>query len=365
MNRPLPRIFAATVALAIAFAPALRAQTVSTDPVGAITLTLKADSDTHVSVPFHRPVALETQVQTISGNTITINSSANISSNQFVYNSPSQTNTYYLQFTTGSRAGMFYTVTANDASSITIDPNGDAGLAGNVGTGDTFRVIPYWTLNTLFPNGQGLYSTTTLTPKSSILIPAATTPGINLSAAGVYYYYTGSGGPGWLKLGDNVHFHPDVVFAPDSLFIVRHPPSVADTQIVLVGNVPMSAQSIILNNLQSNTPQDNAIALPVPVTVTLGNSGLASVMVSTTTLTPKDELLVFDPTVSAQNKSASAIYYYYTGSGGPGWLKLGDSANFHNNDVIFQPGFGYVLRRAAQPFPGSNVWTFVPPYLAP
>jgi len=343
----------------------VQAQTVTTDPVGAITLTLKGGSDTHISLPFHRPVALETQVSSLSGNVITVSAAANITGNQFVYSSPSQTNTYYLQFTTGNRAGMYYTVTANDASTITINPNGDAGLDGNVITGDTFRVIPFWTLNTLFPNGQSLYSTTTLTPQSSILLPPGSTPGINLSAAGIYYYYTGSGGPGWLKLGDTAAFHPDVIFPPDSLFVVRHPLSSADTQLVLVGNVPMSAQAVILNNLQSNTPQDNAIALPVPISVTLAGSGLSTVLTSTTTLTPKDELLVFDPSVVAQNKSATAIYYYYTGSGGPGWLKLGDTVNFHDSDVIFQPGFGYVLRRAAQPSPGSNVWTFVPPYLTP
>jgi len=340
------------------------AQTVATDPVGAITLTLKAGSDTHVSLPFHRPVALETQAQSISGNTITVSSSASLTASQFVYASGSQTNTYYLQFTSGSRSGMYYTVTANDGTTITVDPNGDAGLANNVSSGDTFRVIPYWTLNTLFPGGQSLYTTTNLTPQSSILIPPGKTPGINLSAAGIYFYYTGTGGPAWLKQGDLSTFYPDVILPPDAFFIVRHPVSVADTQLLLVGNVPMGPQSIIVNNLQSNTPQDNPLALPVPVSVTLANSGLSSVLAPSPTLTPTDQILVFDPTVSAQNKSATAVYFYYTGSGGPGWLKQGDLSGFHNNDAIFQPGYGYVLRRAAQSTPSSTVWTFTPPYLA-
>lgn len=360
-----PKLLAACLASAAILALPVKAQNVTTDPVGAITLTLKGASDTHLSLPFQRSVALETQVSSISGNVITIAASANVTGNQFVYVANTQTNTYYLQFTSGNRNGMYYTITANSPTTITVNPNGDAGLAGNVGTGDTFRVIPYWTLNTLFPNGQGLYSTTTLTPRSSILLPPGSTPGINLSAAAIYYYYTGTGGPGWLKAGDTSGFHPDIILPPDSLLVVRHPPSTADTQLVLVGNVPMSAQAIILNSLQANTPQDNALALPVPVSVTLAASGLSSVMTSTTTLTPKDQLMVFDPTVSAQNKAATAIYYYYTGPGGPGWLKQGDTSGFHNNDVIFQPGFGYILRRVAQPSPGSNVWTFVPPYLGP
>ncbi len=341
-----------------------QAQTVATDPVGAITLTLKAGSDTNVSLPFHRPVALETQVQNISGNIITISASAGLTASQFVYVAGSQTNTYYLQFTSGSRSGMYYTVTANGGTSITIDPNGDVGLDGNVGTGDTFRVIPYWTLNTLFPGGQGLYSSTNLSPVSSILIPPGKTPGINLAAAGIYFYYTGNGGPAWLKLNDAANFYPDVILPPDAFFTVRHPANVADTQLLLVGNVPMSPQAIIVNTLANNTPQDNPLALPVPITVTLASSGLSSVLAPSPTLTPTDQILVFDPTVSAQNKSATAIYFYYTGPGGPGWLKSNDFNGFHNNDTIFQPGYGYVLRRAAQSTPSSAVWTFTPPYLS-
>jgi uncharacterized protein (TIGR02597 family) len=259
---------------------------------------------------------------------------------------------------------MYYTVTTNDGSSITVDPNGDVGLDANVNPGDTFRVIPYWTLNTLFPNGQGLYASPNLTPQSSILIPPGKTPGINLSAAGIYYYYTGSGGPAWLKLGDESNFYPDVILPPDAFFTVRHPASDADTQLLLVGNVPMSPQAIIVNTLAANTPQDNPLALPVPVTVTLADSGLSSVIAPSPTLTPTDQLLVYDPTVSAQNKSATAIYYYYTGPGGPLWLQLGDSTySAQDNETIFQPGYGYVLRRAAQATPSSAVWTFTPSYL--
>jgi uncharacterized protein (TIGR02597 family) len=346
----------------------VEAQTVATYPVGAITLTLKGGSDTHVSLPFHRPVALETQAQSISGNvtaaTITVSASANLTASQFVYVAGSQTNTYYLQFTSGSRNGMYYTVTTNDGSTITVDPNGDAGLVANVNSGDTFRVIPYWTLNTLFPSGQGLYTSPSLTPQSSILIPPGKTAGINLSAAGIYYYYTGTGGPAWLKLGD-FNLYPDVTLPPDAFFIVRHPVSVADTQLLLVGNVPMSSQSIIVNNLAPNTPQDNSVALPVPIPVTLAASGLSSVLAPSPSLTPTDELLVFDPTVVAQNKSATAIYYYYTGPGGPLWLLQGDQTfSAQDNQPVFQPGYGYLLRRAPQATASSSVWTFTPPYLS-
>ncbi len=348
-----------------AFAGAARAQNVTTDPVGAVTLTLKGGSDTDISLPFHRPVALETQVQSITSNgstnsDITVSASANLTGNQFVYVSGTQSNTYYLQFTSGNRAGSYYTVITNGNTTITVNNNGDTGLVGNVSTSDTFRVIPYWTLNTLFPNGASLYSTNNGTPRSSILISPTTTPGINLSATAIYYYYNDGTNQGWLSLNDN-NLHPDVPLPPDASFIVRHPASTTDTQLVLVGNVPMSAQSVVINNLAAHTPQDNAIALPVPVAVSLVNSGLQNVLAATNTGTPVDELLVFDPTVVAQNKSATAIYYYYNDGTNHGWLSLSDN-NIHDNDVIFQPGYGYVVRRAAQSTAGSVVWTYTPPY---
>ncbi len=369
------------LAASVALTTALRAQTVTTDPVGAVTLTLKGGSDTHVSLPFHRPVALETQVSSnasISSNIIGVSASANLTANQFIYSSPSQTNTYYLQFTSGNRAGMYYTVTANDASTITINPNGDAGLSGNVANGDTFRVIPFWTLNTLFPSGQGLHTgqNFNLNTQSVIITIPGNVSGINLSAAAEYFYYAGSNfnGPGWRQQTNPstppTTIVPDVIFPPDTLFIVRHPLSSADTQLVLVGNVPMSAQSVIINALAANTPQDNAVSLPVPVSVTLAQSGLSNVLTQSTTFNPSDLILQFDPNTIAQNKSATAEYFYYTDPAnhfnGPGWRLVGDPngpGTIHDTDVLASPGQAFVIRLGSRANPGSLVWTFTPSYL--
>jgi len=362
----LPRL-AAVAVLAIS-APALSAQNVTTDPVGAVVIPLKAGSDTRISLPLHRPVALEALVGSISGNVITLQSPVSMTASQYVYASPAQTDTFYVQFTSGNREGMFYTVTANDATTLTINPNNDVNLDNNVAPGDTVRVIPYWTLNTLFPNGQGLYASPTLVPVSSILLPQLATAGINLPANTSYFYYSGNsfGGPGWKKSGDLTHFYPDLTFPPDAFFIVRITTGNPDTQLVLTGDVPMSAQAIIVNDLNPSLKQDNAVAIPVPVPVTFGSSGLFPNIVSgSPTLVPTDSVLLYDPTAGGFNKPSSATYFYYTGSsfGGPGWRKSGDLTTIRNSDILFQPGGAFILRRAARATPGSNIWTFVPPYL--
>jgi len=364
--------------LLVALAGWAQAQTVATDPVGAITLTLKGNSDTFISLPFNRPVALETTVQNVSGNTINIAGSANLTPGQFVYAAGTQSNTYYVQFTSGARAGMYYTVTANGASSITIDPNGDAGFSGNVSTSDGFRVIPYWTLNTLFPSGQGINGSPSFglgSRNTQLLFPDNSTPGINRSPSSSYFYYNGTanGGAGWRQASALVTtLFNDTILYPDNFFIVRN--NIAgDTSLVLVGAVPMSPLATPIATSGNNVDQDIFIGLPVPANVTLVGSNLfqsGTFTGSSSFSLParQDQLLVFDDTSALQNRSPSTIYFYYTGSsnGGPGWRKASDLVtNIVDTAAIFVPGKGYILRKKGTATPQTSIWTFTPSYLTP
>ncbi len=378
MKIPFTNKLFTTCLASVLLAASAQAQSVTTDPVGAITLTLKGSSDTLVSLPFQRPTALETQVSSISGNVISIAASANVTGNQFVYSSGNQTNTYYLQFTTGNRKGMFYTVTANTPTNITVDPNGDAGLSGNVGTGDTFRVIPYWTLNTIFPAGQGINGSpgpAANQRNSSILFLPNNTPGINLVPAAIFYYYNGTsgGGAGWRQVGATFStIQNDTIVYPDSYFVVRN--SIAgDTTLTLVGAVPMAAYSTPISTLANNQAQDIFIGVSAPVPVTLGASNLVSSGAFLPSSSPaanqrNDQLLVFNTGVAGFNRQPSGIYYYYNGTagGGAGWRLAGDVfTNIYDNTTIFQPGQAYILRKKATATPQTVIWSFTPSYLLP
>jgi uncharacterized protein (TIGR02597 family) len=95
--------------------------------------------------------------------------------------------------------------------------------------------------------------------------------------------------------------------------------------------------------------QDNLVALPRPVNLTLDEAALISGGAFTPTVNAgvrQDELLVFDNSRTNFNKSAAATYYYYTNSGVGGWLKVGSGAAYGSSNVI-GPGAGFIIRKAS------------------
>jgi uncharacterized protein (TIGR02597 family) len=198
------------------------------------------------------------------------------------------------------------------------------------------------------------------------MLPNLTTPGINLPVAASYYYYTGNGGPAWKKVGDSsANQYPDVVLSPDTYFIVRHPLGTANTTLLVLGAVAMSKETAIVGTLKAMTRQDNAVSMPVPEDIPLNLSNLyPGVMSGSPNFAPQDTLLIFSPSVIKQNKPATAVYFYYTGSlfGGAGWRKTGDPTTNRNTDVI-AAGQGYIIRLGSRPAPMSFIWQYLPSYL--
>jgi uncharacterized protein (TIGR02597 family) len=340
-------------------------------PQGSLVLPLAGGSDNYTSLPVQHIAAVSAAVlsanQTNTTATITMQPPTTLTPNQFVYSAGVQSQTFYVQFLSGARAGMFYTVTANGMNTVTVDPNGDTGLAAALGNGTAFTVIPYWTLNTVFFEGAGVYPTTNATLRTVVLTPNVTGAGINLPPAASYYYFTGNGSAIWKKVGDSSNKdYGDLPLAPDLYFIVRQPLKSQNTTLDVEGVVPMSQVATVVGNLKAKTAQDNAVALPVPENVTLGNSGLyPNVIGGSPGLTPTDSLLVYDPAVIRQNKTATAIYFYYTGAqfGGPGWRKQGAPTVICNNQPILVAGQGFIIRRAARPEPNTVTWAYLPSYL--
>ncbi|MGA2051811.1 MAG: TIGR02597 family protein, partial [Opitutales bacterium] len=297
----------------LAAAGALHAQntSVSTDPVGAVVLNFLGSSDTLVSLPLQQPVSLESTVASVTGNVVNLNlSGANLTANQYVYQG-SGTSTYYAQFITGNREGMYYTITANDnASNVTLDLAGDTGFSGNVNVGDSVQIIPYWTLNTLFPNGNGTLPSSSFgaaTRQSEVLFPDIVDAGTNLAFTGIYYYYNGTanGGAGWRQSGVPGTIVNDLVVTPDTAFIVRLNEA-TNTTTTLVGSVSMGGFSTPLSTLAANTQQDIVVGVAVPANITLLQSNLSAVFTPSTSFGAaqrKDQLLVYSNSTPGQNKA--------------------------------------------------------------
>ena len=357
--RPFSKALVLGLSLSLCSTITSVAATATTDPVGYNTISLLANSDTYVSVPFQRPAAFVGQVSSVSGNVITVAGTPGWTASQFVYASGSQSNTYYAFIRSGTKEGNYYTVTANGANTLTIDLAGDtlSGLAAN----DSISVVPYWTLGTLFPASDAGVSftitTTSASPQTQILLPDLSSTGINLSASKVYRHRTGT----WKLVGGLNPSYDDDILLPDSYFIVRN----ASSAGTLTQTGAVVLQKFVTPLITSNTTkQDNAVAIQRPIPVSLNDSGLiaSGAFVASNPTGPRtgDELLVFDNSASIINKSASAIYFYRSGA----WRKVGaaNASDDFGATIVFGPTSGVIIRKATSAGGASANWSNTPTY---
>ena len=349
-------------------------QTATTDPVGFITVNAAGNADSYTFIPFKRTPEYAGAVATpggVSGNVLTIAGTPNFTANQFVYVQGTQPKKYYTLFTSGPKLGMYYSITANGTNTLTIDPAGDdiSGVSGA-----TLNVIPYDTLGSIFPAGQGVNGSSTHSVgarQTEILIPDTSTPGIDLASAKSYYYYTGAlgVGPGWRLAGAIGTIANDDILFPDSPFIVRHNVATA-TSITYMGTVHMGTLTTPVGTINSSTDQDVSVSLPIAADLTLAQTKLfeSGAFVGSTTHSVgsrQDQLLVWDNAIAGKDKAADRSYYYYTGAlgAGPGWRLAGDIGTVRNNDVVFTSSVGIAIRKKASATSTGAIWTVKPPYV--
>ena len=319
---------------------------IASDPSGIYRVALLGNSDTRLSIPFSRPKAAAGLVQSISDGVITLQGAPGWTTDQFVYSSGVQSNTYFVLIRSGSREGEHHTITANTADAITVDLNGDT-LTG-VNAGDRIEIVPYWTLGTLFLGGAGIHISPSPGSRSSeVLMPDLEGIGINLSAARTYYFWSGA----WRQVGQGTANLSDDVLLPDAYVIVRH--NIADSTTLLCNGVVWMGKLAVPLAVQAASKQDNFVALARPTAISLNDSGLISSGAFSASPSPgarTDELFVFDDTVVGKNKAASATYYYWSGA----WRKVGSGSTDVGTDEVFQPGTGMVIRKGNGT--GTAVW---------
>ena len=153
------------------------AQTAYTTPVGYVSVTTPANADTTVSACLNRAPELQTVATSASGSTLTLKA-ADIAANAFAFAPPSQPKTYYVKFLDGSLVGQYQTIDSNLASNDNGTPSDKTDdfvvltLESPVVITGTPSVVvaPHWTLNTLFPGGAGVGTTTDPTEASALVL---------------------------------------------------------------------------------------------------------------------------------------------------------------------------------------------------
>jgi hypothetical protein len=136
------------------------AQTVSTDPVGFIPIVAKGNSDTYLALPLHRGLSFQGTVASVNQNTLSVNSAA--------FQTDGYKDTHYVLIASGAKEGMWYAITTNSPTAVTIELAGDT-LGTAVASGTEIQIIPFWTLATLFPGGVGVHASPSFLPRTSVL----------------------------------------------------------------------------------------------------------------------------------------------------------------------------------------------------
>lgn len=264
--------------------------------------------------------------------------------------------------------GRFYQVVSNSVSSANVNLNGDT--LSSVAIGTQVSIIPYWTLNSIFPaaNANVSFTPTTslFTLKTQILIPDYASSGTNLSAAAVYLYYNdGASNVGWRAVGDLNTDHGYDPLTPDGYVTVRTPASAPALPVTFSGTVPMTRLVTTLTTRTAGA-QDNPVALNRPADQTLGSLGLGpkdgSFVATTSLFSLQDELFVYDNTKTGFNKSSAGVYIYFNdGASNVGWRAVGDLSTDHGSDVIAASS-ALTVRKASTAAGQTAIWNNSPNY---
>ena len=276
--------------------------TATTDPVGYTTMSLLANSDTLVSIPFTRPAAYTGPIASISGNTLTLSTSTSFTANQYVYASGTQSNTYY------AIIGPMLTSLTGTVS-VT---NGSTAVTGSGFT-------PIVAGDELIVNGLA-YNVASVTSDAALVLSRAFTGATVTGQSASYdhspkegsYYTVTANGTNTLTVNLN----------GDSLSIVA-----ANTSVSLIPYW----------TLGTAFPAANA-----------GSSFIAST--GTAPRSRQTQILMSDLTSSGTNLSASAIYYYYNGI----WCLSGADPTVSYNDTVLIPSTYFIARNS------TTGTTFVP-----
>jgi uncharacterized protein (TIGR02597 family) len=342
--------------LSLLSAGAANGQTATTDPVGFVTVNVKANSDATIAVPLNRSALFKGVIQSISGTTITVAGTSpawQTSPMQFVQSIPTQVSTYAVKLATGAKEGMIGKITANGTNTITIQLDAGDDLSGvkteavdGVGLGDHIDILAYWTPASLL----------SVVPPVGFSIAGFENPGagINFGSSELYAHAGSNSWEDGINGGDSTH--SPLRFG--AALIARNS-SGADYSATFVGAVPMTTSRIRISTLASNTAQDQYIGYMAPVPepiATPTNPNALGFPVQT-----GDSIQGFDNSISGFNQG-SAEYYVWNGAA---WEDGINGGEIHTTAVTLKPGFGYIFQKAPTPTPTSVVWVRVPGYLAP
>lgn len=292
---------------------------------GMVPITVRAGGVTHVGLPFTRvPVTTPREVTAKTANSVTLAGTL-----------PTLVGRHSLQIVGGKADGQVISIASVTGSTLTTVETVPAALKADL---DRARIIPNWTLGSLLANGGGLTGGAT----------AATADKVGIEVAGVvveYYYNTTANE--WRQLDDVGGSRNDAAIPLQGGIRVTRVAG-SDLDFVLSGVVRSGTQRAGVRDAATTI-----LSYPFAVSgVTLGNSGLADLVVPGADVASADEVAI------------NGISYIHTVSG---W-RLASGGTTSQNGVAIPPGSAVEIIRKAPtgtPFPrrwrGSRTLTSLRP----
>lgn len=346
--------------LAVGLLSSHRIGLADTSPVGYQRYVFSGGADTPLVTTMTQTPAYRGIVNSVDGGIVDL--SGNVDFDVLLANS----GLHYLQVVDGDLAGFYTTVTNTTDTGIVLEENAQAlGLTENTAV----LIIPFWTLDDVFPNGEGLHiSASVFAPESLVLFADTENAGINLSSSAAFFYHDGSQlAEGWYQNGNiSPEPLPGIALAPDNYVLVRHPIGSDDTDLILEGRVSVAPFGTIVQRISANQAQDNAIGLGIPVSIQLGDIDISpgpAFDPSTNVFAPVDRLLVFSTNPDSINNTAAAVYFFHDGSQlSEGWYKEGAVDEGVVDSTELPAGSQLLVRRAIGEV-GAERLTISPSYL--
>ena len=305
----------------------LQAQTVSTDPVGYVTLTINGSPDgttpafTALSVGMQNAAVVTGSIASDATSAVLTDSNASNTTNAYAATDAAGNGSYFLQITSGANEGLICDILSNDATTYTTGTD----LTGIVSAGDTYVIKAHVTLADIFGAANSVGFRSGGDSLSSDLVFIMSTDGVG--SYSTYYYQTDDfgflGGNGWRVVGDSNTDMSNVVVGPDDGIMISRS-ATGNLNTVVSGNV---------NTVDHKRTLPNGLSLvsyPFPVAVTLDDSGIFDANNGYVT---DGDSLSSDIVYVISSSGTFSSYYYQTDNfgflGGTGWRAVGDA----NTDV--------------------------------
>jgi hypothetical protein len=334
-----------SIALSSLFTLASHAQSVSSTPVGYVTLTINGNGYTALSNPLENAVVYSGSASSVTGAIIT--TSFVMTDSELAGTDPAGNPTHYVQ----TSDGIILDILANTGSEITVSSD----VSSLLSSSDSITVKVHSTIGDLLSTDNSIGLTSGGDINSSDILYVMSGDGAGSYSA--YYYQTDPfggflGGDGWRIGGDSSTDMSGITIAADDGIIIKRISS-GDLNFVVTGTVNTIAHRRDLPNGFS------MVSYPFPVDTTLEDSGIYSPTngyVSGGDINSSDAVYVISPAGSF------TLYYRQTDPfggflGGDGWRIAGDSSTDVGSTII-EAGSSIIVNHR-----GSGLaWTDALPY---